>query len=142
MLIALQLLIQTAPSALWAEPMHVSGLFVTLIGTLGDDKVCCIRVSSWFSENLNRSKASTTILTEHVHFFARMAVCDAAALVQLITAGANELRKPEADMWKDLLDQWWQRVCCKSMLPPALLKTISSLTTCPIHGIESLQRWV
>lgn len=39
MLIALQLLIQTAPSAMWAEPMHVSGLFVTLIKALGEEKV-------------------------------------------------------------------------------------------------------
>jgi len=91
MLVTLQLLVQTAPSALWAEPMHVSGLFVAMIKTLSDDK------------------ASTTILTEHVHFFARMAVCDSAVLVQLIAAGANEQQKPEAEFWTDLLDQWWQR---------------------------------
>ncbi len=39
MLVTLQLLVQTAPSALWAEPMHVSGLFVAMIKTLSDDKV-------------------------------------------------------------------------------------------------------
>lgn len=39
MAVVLGLVIQLAPSSLWGEPMHNSGLFSYLIKTLEDDKV-------------------------------------------------------------------------------------------------------
>ena len=36
---SLQLLFQIAPSGLWGEAMHVSGLFATIVRGLEEDKV-------------------------------------------------------------------------------------------------------
>ena len=39
MTVALSLLFQIAPPALWGEAMHVSGLFTTIVKGLEEDKV-------------------------------------------------------------------------------------------------------
>lgn len=39
MAIALQLALQLAPSSLWGEALHVSGLFAYIVGGLKEDKV-------------------------------------------------------------------------------------------------------
>jgi hypothetical protein len=39
LLVSLQMLVQQAPSVLWAEAMHLSGLFASLLQTILDDKV-------------------------------------------------------------------------------------------------------
>jgi hypothetical protein len=39
MAIALQLVLQLAPSNLWGEAMHNSGLFASIVNALKDDKV-------------------------------------------------------------------------------------------------------
>ena len=50
------------------------------------------------------------MLTEEIHLFARMAITDSSAIIQLITATASATGKPETVLWKALLDQYWQRV--------------------------------
>ncbi|THH11497.1 hypothetical protein EW145_g638 [Phellinidium pouzarii] len=91
MIIVLQLMAQLAPAQLWAEPIHASGLFTVLIKTVMDDK------------------RSTILLTEHVCLFARIALNDSTILSQLISASAAALKKPESELWNELLDQWWRR---------------------------------
>jgi hypothetical protein len=39
MVVALQFMVQLAPSNLWGEPMHTSGLFSHLLLTLNDGEV-------------------------------------------------------------------------------------------------------
>ncbi|KAH8118388.1 ARM repeat-containing protein [Phellopilus nigrolimitatus] len=91
MVLALQLLVQLAPAQLWAEPMHASGLFAVLMKTILDDD------------------AITTLLTEHVCLFARMALNDAVVLSQLVSAAAPTVNKLESELWNELLNQWWRR---------------------------------
>lgn len=42
MVIALNLLVQIAPAALWGEAMHISGLFAYLLNALIEGEVCSI----------------------------------------------------------------------------------------------------
>lgn len=92
MIITLQLLVQLTPAQLWAEPMHLSGLFGLLIKSVMEDKVI------------------TLLLTEDVCLFARMAISDSAMLSQLIAATAASTNRPESELWNGVLDQWWRRV--------------------------------
>lgn len=46
-LVTLNLMVQVTPSSLWAEPMHNSGLFKSLLHTVINDKVCkCVYVAA------------------------------------------------------------------------------------------------
>lgn len=92
MVIVMQLAVQLTPAQLWAEPMHSSTLFSTLI------------------EDVIEDKAMATLMTELICLFARMALNDAQILSHLIQASASRMNKPEKDLWNDLLDQWWRRV--------------------------------
>lgn len=40
MTVALCMLFQIAPSALWGEALHISGLFTTIVKSLEEDKAC------------------------------------------------------------------------------------------------------
>ncbi|KAA1466319.1 ARM repeat-containing protein [Dentipellis sp. KUC8613] len=90
-LIGLELLFQLAPPSAYAEALHVTGLFASLIKTIVEDK------------------ADTTILTHHIYIMARMAVADKTIFLQLMSATSNSQGVPETQLWEGLLDQWWRR---------------------------------
>ena len=52
----------------------------------------------------------TDLLREHIYLIARIALSDALALVQLMSATAAKSQIPETDLWNDLLNQWWRLV--------------------------------
>ncbi|GBE79528.1 ARM repeat-containing protein [Sparassis crispa] len=91
MITSLSVLFQVAPSSLWGEALHVSSLFALAIKALSDDK------------------DSTTILTEYVYFFARIAMADKRVFLQLMSATAMAQNVPEPTLWEALLNQWWTR---------------------------------
>ncbi|EPQ59406.1 ARM repeat-containing protein [Gloeophyllum trabeum ATCC 11539] len=91
MLGTLQLLVQIAPPQLWAEPLHVSGLFPLLMKPLVDDNI------------------SVTLLTEHVYVLARIVLADRDMFLRLMSAASISMNTPEITLWEALLDQWWQR---------------------------------
>ncbi|KDQ20506.1 hypothetical protein BOTBODRAFT_309717 [Botryobasidium botryosum FD-172 SS1] len=91
LLINLNLMVQVAPSSLWAEAMHVSGLFWDLLKAVIDDK------------------RSSNILTEHIYIFARMVLQDPLVFCQLISATASAQGIPETELYDKLLDQWWRK---------------------------------
>lgn len=92
LIVSLQLLVQLSPAQLWAEPMHVSGLFSVIIKALMEDK------------------ERTTLLTEYICLLARMAISDSLILSQLIAATAAATSRPESEVWNGVMDQWWRRV--------------------------------
>lgn len=49
MIVALQFMVQLAPSNLWGEPMHTSGLFSHLLLTLIDGEVSNENALRWFA---------------------------------------------------------------------------------------------
>ncbi|KZT19271.1 ARM repeat-containing protein [Neolentinus lepideus HHB14362 ss-1] len=91
MLVTLQLLVQIAPPQLWAEPLHVSGLFASLMRPLVDDNL------------------SVSILTEHIYVLARIVVADRDMFMRLMSAAAAPMNTTESALWEALLDQWWSR---------------------------------
>lgn len=95
MLSVVTLMVQLSPSSQWAEPMHVSGFFAKLLGSLIEDKSK--------SEN-------TLVLVEVINLFARMIVRDAVVFVQLVSASSTHLNKPETYLMNGFLDQWWAKV--------------------------------
>ncbi|TDL29402.1 ARM repeat-containing protein [Rickenella mellea] len=91
MITALNLLVLVTPAQLWAEPMHISGLFPSIITAIKDDK------------------DTVLLLTEYVILAARMALSDAAIFLQLMSAASGALNVPETELWEGLLNQWWNR---------------------------------
>ncbi|KAF7790859.1 hypothetical protein EIP86_001817 [Pleurotus ostreatoroseus] len=91
MAVVLGLVIQLAPSSLWGEPMHNSGLFSYLIKTLEDDKI------------------QTSVLTEYVLVIARLAAADNRMFLQLMAAAPQIAQMPETQLWEGVLTQWWNR---------------------------------
>jgi hypothetical protein len=114
MVLAIELLLQLAPSSLWAEPLHTSGLFAHFIHTLDADKVGPHAVPSSSCETdgppPTRLKKSTQLLTALIYVLARIAIADAQAFIQLMSLSAQTLKQPETYFWEVLLDQWWNRV--------------------------------
>ncbi|KAJ2930226.1 hypothetical protein H1R20_g6892, partial [Candolleomyces eurysporus] len=89
MVVALQFMVQLAPSNLWGEPMHTSGLFAHLLLTLND------------------GESSPILLTEIIFLFSRIVMADAQMFLQLMSATAPAVNQPETNLWEGLLDQWW-----------------------------------
>lgn len=89
MVINLQFMVQLAPSSLWGEPMHASGLFAHLLNTLVD------------------GESSPMLLIEIIFLFARMVMADSQMFLQLISATAPATNQKESYLWEGLLDQWW-----------------------------------
>ncbi|TFY83956.1 hypothetical protein EWM64_g62 [Hericium alpestre] len=90
-LIALELLFQLAPPSTYAEALHASGLFTSLMKTIGNDE------------------ADTIHLTHHIFILARIALADRNIFLQLMTVTATVHATPESQLWEGLLDQWWRR---------------------------------
>ncbi|KAJ8523493.1 hypothetical protein ONZ45_g125 [Pleurotus djamor] len=91
MIIALEFIIQLTPPSLWAESMHVSGLFTYLISKINDPETGSI------------------ILTELIYLFARMILADRQMFAQLMSASASAKNVPENTLYEGLLDQWWSK---------------------------------
>ncbi|PIL37210.1 hypothetical protein GSI_00903 [Ganoderma sinense ZZ0214-1] len=89
---ALSLLTQVAPSALWGEALHRSGVFASVWKTLEEDKL------------------PSPVLTEYVYFLSRIAMADQQLFLQLVSATAAALKLPEEQAWEPILNQWWTRV--------------------------------
>ncbi|KAI0347520.1 ARM repeat-containing protein [Trametopsis cervina] len=87
MAISIQLILQLAPSNLWGEALHVSGLFFFLIKAFQEDK----------------------LLTEYVYILARIALSDKNMFLQLVSATSSTLQIAEDQVWQAILDQWWTR---------------------------------
>ncbi|KAF9476494.1 ARM repeat-containing protein [Pholiota conissans] len=86
---ALNLLVQLAPSTLWGEALHTSGLFSHLLKTL------------------IAGESDTILLTEHIYLFSRIALNDSRMFLQLMSASTPVLNQPETVLYDTLLDQWW-----------------------------------
>ncbi|KAJ3548466.1 hypothetical protein NMY22_g1252 [Coprinellus aureogranulatus] len=89
MIVDLEYLVQLAPSSLWGEPLHTSGLFCHLINTLVE------------------GEASPMLLIEIIFLFARIIMADRQMFVQLLSAAAQATNQKEDYLWEGLLDQWW-----------------------------------
>ncbi|THH15375.1 hypothetical protein EW146_g5093 [Bondarzewia mesenterica] len=89
--VSLNLLFQMAPPALYAEGLHVSGLFSKLMKAIVEDD------------------SDTILLTHYITIMARMTLADVQTFCQLMTATATALNTPETELWEGLLDQWWRR---------------------------------
>ncbi|KAJ7276541.1 armadillo-type protein [Mycena haematopus] len=88
MLISLNLLLQVAPSSLWGEAMHVSGLFSLLM------------------KNILEGECGPILLTEHIYLMSRIVMADRQMFLQLMVATATPA-VPESKLYEGLLDQWW-----------------------------------
>ncbi|KAI0660923.1 ARM repeat-containing protein [Cubamyces menziesii] len=88
---ALCLLFQIAPSGLWGEALHVSGLFATFVKGLEEDKL------------------PTPVLTEYVYVLARIALADKQLFLQLVSATAAAQNVKEERIWEPIMNQWWNR---------------------------------
>jgi hypothetical protein len=104
------LAIELAPSAVWSEPLHVSGLFSVLVSHLAEDKVNYGFFS--FSETVTNGtvQLSAIILMEHVLLLSRIALMDVQVFVTLVAETAKSRGVPEAEIWEVILSQWWNRV--------------------------------
>ncbi|KAG6833896.1 hypothetical protein H0H87_007907 [Tephrocybe sp. NHM501043] len=107
MMRALNLLLQVAPSNLWGEALHTSGLFGYILTTLIEGEI-------------NRAKASTLLLSEHVLFLSRAAVLDRNMLLQLISATAPAHNLKEEYLYDNMFDQWFGKF--DNMSEPRLRK--------------------
>ncbi|KAF8076536.1 armadillo-type protein [Lyophyllum atratum] len=92
MMRALNLVIQTAPSSLWGEAMHTSGLFAHILTTLID------------------GEASTLLLTEQILFLSRIVMADRQMFLQLVSATASSLNQKESYLYDSMLDQWFGKL--------------------------------
>ncbi|KAJ7094628.1 armadillo-type protein [Mycena belliarum] len=88
MLISLNLLVQVAPSSLWGEPMHTSGLFSLLL------------------KNIVEGECGALLLTEHIYLMSRIVMADRQMFLQLMAATASPVIT-EKRLYDGLLDLWW-----------------------------------
>ena len=96
---------QLAPSSLWGEPLHNSGLFAYLVSSLQEDKL------------------TVDLLTEFVLVMARIALMDKHMFAQLVRASVSALKLGEGELWDAVLNEWWRRV-----RPHWLFPTCGTLT--------------
>ncbi|TFK29370.1 ran binding protein 11 [Coprinopsis marcescibilis] len=89
MVISLGFLVQLAPSSLWGEPLHTSGLFAHLLLTL------------------NEGESGSLLLTEIIYLFSRIVMADRHMFLQLMSATAAATNQIENNLYDRLLDQWW-----------------------------------
>ncbi|KAJ7498772.1 armadillo-type protein [Mycena latifolia] len=88
MLISLNLLVQVAPSSLWGEAMHTSGLFSLLM------------------KNIVEGECGAILLTEHIYLMSRIVMADRQMFLQLMAATASPAIT-EIKLYDGLLDLWW-----------------------------------
>ncbi|KAJ7507960.1 armadillo-type protein [Mycena galericulata] len=88
MISSLNLLIQVAPSSLWAEAMHTSSLFSVLM------------------KNIVEGECGAILLTEHIYLMSRMVMADRQMFLQLMAATATPTAT-EDKLYDGLLDRWW-----------------------------------
>ncbi|KAJ6539488.1 armadillo-type protein [Mycena capillaripes] len=88
MLISLNLLVQVAPSTLWGEAMHVSGLFSLLMKTILE------------------GECGPILLTEHILLMSRIVMADRQMFLQLMAVTATPAVS-EKKLYDGLLDLWW-----------------------------------
>ncbi|KAF9782921.1 ARM repeat-containing protein [Thelephora terrestris] len=88
---SIELAIELAPSAVWSEPLHVSGLFSVFVSHLAEDKLTAV------------------ILMEHVLLLSRIALMDVQVFITLVAETAKSRGVPEAEIWEVILSQWWNR---------------------------------
>ncbi|KAL5527437.1 hypothetical protein ACEPAG_6228 [Sanghuangporus baumii] len=112
----LQLIAQLVPAQLWAEPAYSSNILSKLIKDLIEDR------------------ALTTLLTEEICLFSRIALNDTHVLYQLISATAVKMNKPEKELWEALLDQWWRRF--DNMSEPRPRKLAAMGIACLVSGCK------
>lgn len=138
MLVSLNLLFQLTPSSLWGEPLHISGLFATMLKNLlnEDDKV--VRAASHYI-HLLMIVAAISRFAHGVHL---------CVFAHCLCGQANV---PPTDLC-DFSGQWYHRdghlgTPAGSMVDSgkpkstladyASLLTLTSLTTCQNQNIES-----
>ncbi|KAG8825707.1 hypothetical protein FRC19_010697 [Serendipita sp. 401] len=91
---AAMLMVQLAPSNMWAEAMHASGFFAKMLSSIIEDK----------AKNDN-----TLVLVEVLQLFARMIMQDAGVFVQLVAASSTHLNQSADYLMTGFLDQWWAK---------------------------------
>lgn len=106
------LAIELAPSAVWGEPLHDSGLFSVLVDHLAEEKVNYNVLSPGDGKpRLTQIlQLSATILVEHILLFSRIAVVDVQAFVALVAGAARLKGVPDTEIWGVIMNQWWNRV--------------------------------
>jgi len=96
-------LVQTSPSSVWGEGMHVSGFFPYILALLFN------------------AKTSGVVATEVVYLIARIAMADLQVFSQLMRAAAGpevtSLENDESLLYKILLDKWWDKVRLRVVEP-------------------------
>jgi hypothetical protein len=95
MLSVADIMVQMAPSELWAQAMHQSGFFAKLLDSVIQDKA---------------KHDNSLVLVEDLHLFARMIMNDPIVFVQLVAASSDTLKQPPAYLMNGFLDQWWAKV--------------------------------
>ncbi|KAF8341568.1 ran binding protein 11 [Cantharellus anzutake] len=86
----INIMIQVAPSGLWAEAMHSSGLF------------------DYMLNSVVRDKGNDRLLIEEFHVFARIIIQDVTIFLRLVDA-AQARTNGNIDLFDKLLDQWWRK---------------------------------
>ncbi|KAG8972314.1 hypothetical protein FRC05_010156 [Tulasnella sp. 425] len=95
---SLELLIQLSGSAIsWAEAMHSSGLFASLL------------------RYALASKGSVSVLCDHFYLFSRMVLQDPDVFVQLVASAAPALSQTPEQVFNNLMDVWWRNIQFDSM---------------------------
>ncbi|KAG8829540.1 hypothetical protein FRC17_006424 [Serendipita sp. 399] len=93
-LAAATLMVQLAPSSMWAEAMHNSGFFAKMLISVIQDK----------AKNEN-----TLVLVDVLQLFARIIMQDAGVFVQLVAASSTHLKQTAEYLMNGFLDQWWAK---------------------------------
>lgn len=110
-LIALNFLLQMAPSALWGEPLHNSGLFTHLMETLIEGEVGQVSILSEGTSHLPQPlKSPNILLTEIIYILSRIVMSDRQMFRQLMSATAPLMKMTEEKLYEILMDQWWAKV--------------------------------
>ncbi|KZT42903.1 ARM repeat-containing protein [Sistotremastrum suecicum HHB10207 ss-3] len=87
-ILSLNLIVQLAPSTLWAQAMHTSGLFALMV------------------QNIIEDHQSPDLITHYLFVFARIVLQDPSTFLQLISATAALKNVAEEIIFNGLLDQW------------------------------------
>ncbi|KAF8663451.1 hypothetical protein AX16_001021 [Volvariella volvacea WC 439] len=108
LLASLQFIVQLAPSTLWGEALHASGLFPWLLSAFLE------------GENVNY------VLIETECLFARIILADPEMFCKLMSAAAPSLKLEEKKVYELFMDQWWGRF--DAMSEPRQRKLIALAT--------------
>ena len=80
--------------------------------------------------NITIHQFPSLVLTEYVYLLARIAVADRQLFLQLVSATAAALNRPEEDIWEPILNQWWTRVRLYISSPTVVLLSLKSTPLC------------